>query len=105
MNSGVNRAPVFISQLLRKSSHELGTTRCIELLRQNHHHFSTQLRVAATSTFYCIPQRRSILGPSNSSVSSEFGGHKDFFIDNIIPPQVRVHPAGALVTNPLSGTI
>src|ERR1700722_19086074 len=105
MNSGVNRAPVFVSELLRKSPDELGTSLRAEFFRQNHHHFSAQLCVAAISTLYCIPKGSPILSPRDCGVSREFGGDKDFLINNIIPPEVRVCPLRALVTNPLSRAI
>ena len=85
MNGDVHSAPVFVSQLLRKSPDELGTALRVELLRQNHHYFPTQLRVAASSTLYRIPKRGPVLSPRDFSVSCEFGRDKNFFVDNIIP--------------------
>jgi hypothetical protein len=105
MNSGINRAPVLVRQLLRKSPDELSTTLRAELLRQNYHHFSTQLRVAAIRTLYRIPKYGPILGPRDSRVSRKLGRDQDFFINNIVPPEVRMRPIRALVTNPLSRTI
>jgi hypothetical protein len=105
MNGGINRTPVFVSQFLRESTDELSPTLSVELLRQNHHHFSTQLRIAAISTLHCIPKRGPILGPRDRSVSREPGRYEDFLINNIIAPQVRVRPIPALVTKPFSRAI
>src|ERR1700743_1850803 len=101
MNGGIHRTPVFVSQFLRESPDELSPTLGVELLRQDHHHFPTQLCIAAISTLHCIPQHGPILGPGDFSVSREFGWDHHFLINNVIPSEIGVHSSAVLIKNPL----